>query len=286
MHALWLILLHSLASIGSGRVDYVPLHSRIFHNTRLLRVWLPPGYDDDSAATRRYPVVYFGDGVGVFLVRNLPAVADSLTASGAIPPTIFVGIDNGGSTNESRNPVRDRANEYLPYPDQPESWKPPLRHPQGHLFPAFLETEVRPLIQSRFRTLNDPAHTGLGGSSYSGAIALYTALARPGQYGLLLLESPSLYIGDRALLRKARAAHAFPSRVYIGAGTAEGATPQARQSMVDDTRALDLLLGDHPASTTVCYVLVAGAEHGEQAWRGRLPNAMSFLLGGAACPGG
>jgi enterochelin esterase-like enzyme len=284
MRLFWLVLLSRLAGAGPGRVDYVPLYSRIFHNTRLIRVWLPPGYDDDSATTHRYPVVYFGDGIGVFLVRQLPAVADSLTASGIIPPTIFVGIDNGGSTNESRNPVRDRANEYLLYPDQPETWTPPLRTVHGRLFPSFLENEVRPLIESRFRTLNDPAHTGLGGSSYSGAVALYTALTHPGHYGLLVLESPSLYIGDRALLRLVQKTQVLPRRIYIGAGTAEGATPAARQSMVDDTRALDELL--IARRTTVCYVLVPGAEHGEPAWRARLPNALAFMLGGAACPGG
>jgi hypothetical protein len=70
--------------------------------------------------------------------------------AGEIPPTIFVGIYNGGSTRESKNPGFDRANEYLPFEDK--FLQPPLPSPQGRLFPKFLEEEVRPLIDSRYRT--------------------------------------------------------------------------------------------------------------------------------------
>jgi predicted alpha/beta superfamily hydrolase len=269
---------------SAAYLDYVPLYSRIFHNTRLLRVWLPPGYDDDTATATRYPVVYFADGVGTFLARRLDSIAGQLTARHAIVPTIFVGIDNGGSTNESRNPVRDRADEYLPYPDDPESWHPPLRVTHGRLFPAFLETEVRPLIERRFRVLTDPAHIGLAGSSYSGAVALFTVINRPGHYGMLLLESPSLYIGDRALLRAVRGVRALPTRVYIGVGTAEGATPGAQRSMVDNARELADFLGRQGERVMTCYVVIPGAEHGEPAWRARLPTALTFVLGASACP--
>jgi hypothetical protein len=36
-----------------GRLDIVPVTSRIFHNTRNLRVWLPPGYDPCLREKRR-----------------------------------------------------------------------------------------------------------------------------------------------------------------------------------------------------------------------------------------
>ena len=40
-----------------GRLDIVPVTSRIFHNTRNLHVWLPPGYDP----SQKHPVLYILD---------------------------------------------------------------------------------------------------------------------------------------------------------------------------------------------------------------------------------
>ena len=128
-----------------GDVEILTLHSKIFGNTRSLRVWLPPQYRDPKQPDRKYPVFYFTDGVAVFHGRELDRVAAKLIRDREIPPTIFVGIDNAGSTLESKNPGSDRANEYLPYPD--EFLNPPLPHPQGKLFPSFLEEEVRPLVR-------------------------------------------------------------------------------------------------------------------------------------------
>ena len=144
----------SAAQVRSApRLDLLTLHSKVFNNTRTIRVWVPSGYDDDSQAQSRYPVFYFTDGIATFHGRHLDAIASELIASGKIPATIFVGIDNGGSTLESRNPGSDRANEYLPYPD--DFLIPPVPVPHGSRFPDFLEQEVRPLVESRFRTQKD-----------------------------------------------------------------------------------------------------------------------------------
>jgi enterochelin esterase-like enzyme len=267
-----------------ARMEVLTLHSAVFNNARHVRVWLPPGYDDAAAMSRRYPVMYFTDGIATQHGRRLDSIAERMTQTGEIPPEIFVMIDNGGSTEEAHSPMRDRADEYLPYPDDPDSWQPPLTNPHGKLFPVFLETEVRPLVESRFRTRVDAAHVGLAGSSYGGAIALYTAIVRPGHYGLLLLESPSLYIGDRALLHAMDGVRAWPDRVYIGVGTNEGATADARQEMVADARTLAGLLAQHASRTQTCLRVVPGAEHGEDAWRARLPAALAFVLGTGACP--
>lgn len=267
-----------------ARTDTLTLHSAIFHNTRLLRIWVPPGYDDPQMSARRYPVVYFTDGISTQHGRRLESTAALLTEQGTIPPTVFVMIDNGGSTQESHAPARDRADEYLPYPDAPASWNPPMPDPHGKLFPDFLEKEVRPLVELRFRVRTDASHVGLAGASYGGSIAAYTAMARPRHYGLLLLESPSLHISDQALLHAADTTRTWPDRVYIGVGTKEGSTPDDRQEMVTNARTLADLITAHSPRTRTCYWVVPDAEHGEPAWRARLPAALTFLLGNGECP--
>jgi imidazolonepropionase-like amidohydrolase/predicted alpha/beta superfamily hydrolase len=259
-------------SQSSYNVEILTLHSKIFNNTRNLRVWLPPDYPNQP--DRKFPVFYFTDGVAVFHGRELASIADKLIRNREIPPAIFVGIDNGGSTPESKNPGTDRANEYLPYPD--EFLTPPLPHPQGKRFPAFLEDEVRPLIESRYRTNGE---VGLAGASYGGAIALYTVLERPGHYRWLLLESPSLYIANDELLRRSSTSWNWPARVYIGAGSNEG-EGDAKQEMVHDVNRLKDIV---QTRASVCLIVVRGAEHNEDAWRARLPAALRFLLAGEPC---
>jgi enterochelin esterase-like enzyme len=51
------------AAQSPPRTDTLSLHSETFHNTRLLRIWLPPGYDDPANKSERYPVMYFTDGI-------------------------------------------------------------------------------------------------------------------------------------------------------------------------------------------------------------------------------
>ena len=53
-------------STVSGDVRLHTLTSRIFGNTRTLRVLVPPGYDAPGNAAVRYPVLYLLDGQNLF----------------------------------------------------------------------------------------------------------------------------------------------------------------------------------------------------------------------------
>jgi predicted alpha/beta superfamily hydrolase len=279
-----LILFLSIGAVSGAQIrsapklDLLTLHSKIFGNTRTIRVWVPSGYDDASRSKSSYPVFYFTDGVAAFHGRQLDATASELIEAGKIPATIFVGIDNGGSTVESKNHGSDRANEYLPYPDA--FLIPAVPTPQGTRFPDFLEQEVRPLVESRYRINRN--EVGLAGASYGVAIVLYTVFERPGRYRWLLLESPSLYIDNDRLLHRSAQYHQWPSRIYIGAGTEEG-EGDAKREMVNDVKRLAGAIGEN---ANTCLFIIPGAEHGEDAWRSRLPAALGFLLGSDACPKG
>jgi predicted alpha/beta superfamily hydrolase len=261
-------------SLAPGTTEELTLTSNTFKNTRTIRVLLPPRYYDPAEKNRKYPVFYFTDGIAVFDGRKLAHIAGQLMLAGEIPPMIFVGMDNGGSTRESQNPGSDRANEYLPFEDK--FLEPPLPAPHGRLFPKFLTEEVWPLIENRYRTTNE---IGLGGSSYGAEIALYTVMEQPGRYHWLYLESPSLYVHDDELLRRAEAFTKWPQRIYVGAGTAEGAK-EDQQEMLDDVKRFARTI-EH--QTRTCLLIVPGARHEEDAWRVRLPTALKFLLGSGSC---
>src|SRR5436190_15643487 len=161
------------AQVVAGNLRLHELRSRIFRNSRMVRVWLPPGYDETG--DRRYPVLYLNDGQNLFdpatafagVDWRVSVAAERLILEGKIPPLIIVGIDNTGES---------RLREYIPY----RSLELRLFGPQGKGYPEFLLREAMPMIEKYYRVAKGPEHTGLGGSSLGGLITLYTQLAAPG----------------------------------------------------------------------------------------------------------
>jgi len=263
---------------AEGAVGDLRLHefrSRIFRNTRYLRVWLPPGYDDAQNASRTYPVFYLNDGQNLFeaisafggVEWGVDETVDRLIRQGAVPPMIVVGIDNTG---------KDRLREYVPY----RSFHPKMLRVQGRHYPDFLMKEVMPFVESTYRIAPGPENTGLGGSSLGALIALYTAIARPGVIGKLLLESPSLWVASRQAIKDSRVVRIWPERIFLAAGTAEASTPERSRSVVDDVRELAAILRRAVLSEKrLRMVIKDGASHTEAAWAERFPEALQFLFG-------
>ena len=87
------------AQSATGDLRLHEFRSRIFRNTRLLRVWLPPGYDEPLNGGRRYPVLYLNDGQNLFesatsfngVEWQVDETGDRLIREGTVPPMIIVG---------------------------------------------------------------------------------------------------------------------------------------------------------------------------------------------------
>jgi len=260
--------------VARGSLWLHELKSRIFRNTRTLRVWLPAEYD--GWGETRYPVLYLNDGQNLFDAATAFAgvawqagkTAERLIAEKKIPPLIIVGIDNTGP---------NRLREYIPY----RSADPRLIGPQGKRYPEFLQREVMPLVEAYYSVAKGPENTGLGGSSLGGLITLYTQLAAPGIFGHLLIESPSLYVANRKILEESRRFRDWPFRVYLGMGTREVGDPAKDAKVIEDVRELERVLRAAGLDKRRLKVQVEeGAVHTEAAWAGRFPGALEFLFGG------
>ena len=265
------------AESATGDLRLHEFQSRIFHNTRFLRVWLPPGYEDPQNSARLYPVLYLNDGQNLFesatsyngVEWRVDETADRLIREAAIPPLIVVGIDNTG---------KDRIREYMPH----RSLQPIMLRAQGSRYPNFLIKEVMSFVARTYRTATGPVNTGLGGSSLGALISLYTAAVRPGVFGRLLLESPSLWAANRQIIKQSRTVRRWPERIFLATGTAEAGRADRDRSVVDDVRELAGImrragLDDH----RLHLVIEEGATHHESAWARRLPEALTFLFGNA-----
>ena len=260
---------------ATGDLRLHEFQSRIFRNTRFLRVWLPPGYDEGENSGRRYPVLYLNDGQNLFepstsftgVEWGVDETADRLIRERVVPPMIIVGIDNTG---------KDRFREYMPH----RSLQPVMLRVQGQRYPNFLIKEVMPFVARNYRVASGPENTGLGGSSLGALISLYTAAARPGVIGRLLLESPSLWASNRQMIRESREVKRWPERIFLATGTAEAGRADRDRSMVDDIRELAAIFGRAGLGQNRFRLFVdEGATHHESAWARRFPEALTFLFG-------
>lgn len=268
-------LLQEAPASGPGELRLHELTSRIFLNKRMLRVWVPPGYEQPENADRRYPVFYLNDGQNLFesatsftgVEWQVGETAGRMIRNGLIPPLIAVGIDNARS---------ERIREYLPY----RSVNPLVLRPRGREYPDFLTKEVMPFIAQRYRVLKGPEHTGLGGSSLGGLISLYVTMTLPGVFGYALLESPSLWVANRQVLRDARGLRDWPLKVFLGVGTREVGRDDKDLQTVENVRELERILRRSGLDNHRLRVEIAdGATHSEGAWAARFPDALGFFYG-------
>ena len=270
---------------AAGDLRLHELPSVVFDNTRTLRVLVPDGYDAEQNRERRYPVLYLNDGQNLFdattsvlnpMEWRVDETVGELTSAGRIAPMIVVGIDNAGR--------RGRFKEYFPWVDQ--YLRPPEPDPQGSRYPEFVVDEVIPFIEARYRVAGDPRNRGLGGSSAGALAAIYAAIRRPGVFGRLLVESPSLYVDDAHILREAARAVSWPDRIDPGqapmrvGGLAAIRPISAEPELVRDVRRFERLLHEARVDAARIRVVVAPcAIHDEAAWAARLPEALTFLYG-------
>ena len=224
---------------------------------------------------RHEPVFNLNDGQNLFdpatayigVDWQADEAADRLIREGRIPPLIIVGVDNA---------QKERPREYLPY----RSFHPPIMRPQGKRYPDFLLNEVMPFVNRQYRIARGPENTGLGGSSLGAIISLYTVLDRPGVFGRLLLESPSLFISNRQLLKSSRPFRQWPARIVRAMGSGEAGAEGGGGEVVEDVRELEHVLRRAGLREDRLLVRIdEGATHSEAAWARRFPEALAFLFG-------
>jgi predicted alpha/beta superfamily hydrolase len=159
----------------TGRVDFYKKFKSIRPGSRGVSVWLPPNYESDTLT--RYPVLYLQDGQSIFNAETqqfksdwkADETADSLIRAGAIEPIIIVAV----------NATLNRFTEYTP------------TAPKGEDYMLFLNTELKPFIDRRYRTLPGREHTAAGGSSAGGLLAFSLAWQHDSIYSKVISFSPS-----------------------------------------------------------------------------------------------
>jgi enterochelin esterase-like enzyme len=244
--------------------------SELLPDCRDIIVYLPLGYD---ASEQRYPVLYLHDGQNLFdrstsyvpgRIWGVHETADELIASGKIEPVIIVGIHNTGL---------HRIDEYTPTTNQK------LGGGKADLYGRMLLEEVKPMIDTTFRTLTEAENTGLGGSSLGGLVTLYLGLQRPDVFGKLAVLSPSVWWDHKIILSFVREASPKPPlKIWLDMGTSEGP-----RTLRDSDLLYKLLLAQGwVEGEDLKYMRVEGGTHDEAAWAQRVAPFLEFLYPAAA----
>ena len=136
--------------------------------------------------------------------------------------------------------------------------------------------ELKPFIDSRYRTDPRRERTGLGGASLGGLVSMFLGLRHADVFGRLAVMSPSVWWGKRAILRYVRAGpqtgdphlarHGHrrePQRHRRCAAPARGARAAGWREDVD-----------------LAYAETQGGTHSEAAWAHRVGDVLQFLYPG------
>ncbi|MFC5409743.1 alpha/beta hydrolase [Larkinella bovis] len=200
-----------------GIIDEIP--STRLGEKRILNLYLPDDYQQNKTA--RYPVIYLLDGSANEDFVHIVGLVQFCQMIQILPKSIVVGIANVDRKRDFTFPTtiaEDKAN----YPTTGGSAR----------FMAFLEKELQPFIQKKYRTNGSRT---LIGQSLGGLLATEILLKKPDLFTTYLIVSPSLWWDNESLLAKApqfvSQSPDPPRQVYISVGS-EG------KQMEDDARKL------------------------------------------------
>ncbi len=265
-------LLRTHESVASRHVD-----------ARRVDVWLPPGYGADGS--RRFPVIYIHDGQNLFdpaqsyigVDWGIDEAMTRLIGERAVREAIVVGVWNTPKRLQEYLPAKALTESRLPddWPDMAWIRKEPI---VADAYLRFLIEELKPFVDSTYRTLPDRANTFTMGSSMGGLISFYAVTEHPDVFGGAGCVSIHWPLGDGLVIDYLER-HLPPpggNRFYFDFGTATlDANYEPYQRRVDALMRAAGYTGGKDWITRK----YEGAEHSERAWRARVEVPLPFLLG-------
>ncbi|CAG5081543.1 alpha/beta hydrolase [Parvicella tangerina] len=191
-----------VSTLGIG--EQCSFHSKILDEDRTLNVYLPDGYHPDSL--QNYPVIYLLDGSMHEDMLHISGLVQFCSYSwiNLIPECIVVGIANV-----------NRYRDFTHIPENKEYLKSDPRRGGASKFIAFLENEVIPYVDHRYKTNK---HRGLIGQSLGGLIATQFLIEKPQLFNHFFIVSPSLWYDDERLLSRDFSDLSHIESIYIAVG--------------------------------------------------------------------
>ncbi len=250
----------------AGQIEQLPPLGDDRISPRSIQVWLPPTYAQHP--DQRYPVLYLHDGQNVFDAAAAGAewsfdeTAQRLVVDGEIQPLIIVAVASGPKRFDEYTATRIDIDGVA-------------QGGKAADYARYLINTVKPAIDQRYRTLRDPGHTAVGGSSLGGILSLWLALHHDDVFGGALVVSPSLWWDNefplRDLIRTPLSGAPRP-KLWLDMGTEEGSGAIRQLRVLRST-----LLNRGWNRNDINYLEARGGTHDETSWAARVAPMLIFL---------
>jgi len=242
--------------LSSERGQFSPLlkfHSPILDREHRIRVYLPPGYHENTLST--YPVAFMQDGQNLFFPEDafmgheweVDETSQTLRSMSAVEDMVIIGIYSG-----------DRMKEYT--------------RPGYEAYAKSLAQEIIPEAQRRLRLKDNRRTRSVWGSSLGGVVSFYTVWQYPDVFGAAICMSSTFSHKDNLMDRVL----SEPKRdvgFYLDSGW-PGDNYEVTMGM-----AMALISRGWRYGHNLLHVSFPHAEHDEAAWGLRLHLPLQFLNG-------
>lgn len=271
-------------STPEGVTGNLKRHERFnskYVDPRNVDVWLPPGYQLNKS--KRFPVVYMHDGQNLFdpklsFIKVDWGVDETMTRlidEGKIRAAIVVGVWN----------TPKRFAEYMPQKPVVNSSVRPLKDISAlrrdqivsDNYLKFLVTELKPFIDSMYRTRADRKNTFIMGSSAGALISAYAMSEYPNIFGGAGGISTHWPVGDGIVIDYLKNHLPDPGthKFYFDFGTETlDAGYEPYQRKMDEV----MRKAGYKEGSNWITRKFPGAEHSERAWRKRVDVPLTFFL--------
>ncbi|WP_211748201.1 alpha/beta hydrolase-fold protein [Paenibacillus sp. Marseille-Q4541] len=236
------------------------------------RVWiyLPRSYNKGD---RSYPVFYMHDGQNVFNQATswgtewgVDETLEQMTLEDPALEAIVVAIDHGG--DERNNEYNFTINAEYGFGGK------------GEAYAEFLAETLKPYIDSHYRTLPEPEHTIIAGSSFGAYVSLFTAIRYPDCFGRVGGISFVMWHDNGAIIQLIQQSVLSPGlRVYLSIGELETDNPDFNQTAYEHVAlARETIIASGVPESRIRFDVVTGGTHHESTWSPLFPEVHRWLL--------
>ncbi|MCO6490100.1 MAG: DUF4440 domain-containing protein [Phaeodactylibacter sp.] len=182
------------------------IQSKALSEKRILNIYLPEGYNPDSAAT--YPVIYLLDGSAHEDLPHIAGLVQFMNMYELMPKSIVVGIANVDRYRDFTHPTTD-----------PEDLNALPTGGGSGKFIDFIGQELQPFIEKNYKTTGTRT---IIGQSMGGLLATEILLKKPHLFDDYIIVSPSLWWDRQSLVNSAdsilRANPGLEKKVFVSLG--------------------------------------------------------------------
>lgn len=285
-------------SVASGNIIRHENFGSSYITARHIDVWLPDGY---STGNQHYSVLYMHDGQMLFDSTNtwnhqewgMDETAGKLIKEKIIKPFIIVGIWNGGETRHAdyfpQKPFEQLSDSSRTMiysairQNGADVFKGKKIASDGYL--KFIVTELKPFIDSAYRTKRNRKNTFITGSSMGGLISLYAICEYPNIFGgaaCLSTHWPGIFTMENNPIPESFFAYinkTIPDpashRIYFDCGTEtlDALYPPLQK------KADSIFMTKGYRKKNFMSQIFTGTDHSEKSWKSRMYIPLIFLMG-------